>query len=499
MARHRKLPSNEHAEAALLGSIVINAEVIPDILSIARPDDFGESTLREVYEKALDLYDQQRPIDAETLYAAGIDPVLVSRLLDAVPTSHHALEYARQVRSYGDKMRLADITRIGFQRCMNGSEPGEIIQFLQTEIAGVHVQTDHAPALLTTWPEQAPPMTWLFQDMIPTKAICEIDAAGGRGKTWFTQILIASLATSRTLLPAFEPAQIVRTLWLQGEDSDEELHRRYNRLATYYEFQDIDHTRWVEQVRLYTEAMPLFTEDGPTEHFHWLANEVRIWNPALLVIDPRAHFFGGDENDNSQVAQFFALLRALDVTVIISHHASKQRQDFPDSATGRGASAARDAARTVFGLYHLTTTEIKQYRISNPHLYTRLELTKSNYAAMAEEAIYLRRSAGGVLAQVDLDADKRAVDADLLGKMARDLTELLADIPEITKRQVIARNQGKPIRESLAEDYGDFATRKNIERAIDHAIDRNWLYIDAELRRGLGDGYLRKTPLEVPF
>jgi replicative DNA helicase len=100
---------------------------------------------------------------------------------------------------------------------------------------------------------------------------------------------------------------------------------------------------------------------------------------------------------------------------------------------------------------------------------------------------------------LDLYDQQRPIDADLLGKMARDLTELLADIPEITKRQIVARKQGKPIRDALAEIYGDFACRKNIERAIDRAINNNWLYVEAKEARGQVEYYVRKTPLEVPF
>ena len=91
--------------------------------------------------------------------------------------------------------------------------------------------------------------------------------------------------------------------------------------------------------------------------------------------------------------------------VWVNHHTSKEREQQISSASGRGASAGRDAQRVLFGLSGMTMNEVQGFKIHDPHLYVRMENTKSNWTERYSKVIWLKRETGdlgGVLKQVDL-------------------------------------------------------------------------------------------------
>lgn len=128
-------PHSEQAEIALLGSLMLDASVIGDIIGlVSKPEQFYSLTHGEIFRAMLELHNETRAIDlvplAELLKARGVleaaggTEFLVS-LAEAVPSARNAVHYARIV---ADKSRLRRLI----------STAGEIMQmaFGAGEVAG---------------------------------------------------------------------------------------------------------------------------------------------------------------------------------------------------------------------------------------------------------------------------------------------------------------------------------------------------------------------------
>ncbi len=103
-----KLPPQDiEAEKAVLGSILLDPSVTGDVMEILKSRDFYNDSLKKVYNAMEILYDSSEPIDVITvcnvmrsggdLEKVGGD-LFIAQLADSVPTSAHAVQYARVVR-----------------------------------------------------------------------------------------------------------------------------------------------------------------------------------------------------------------------------------------------------------------------------------------------------------------------------------------------------------------------------------------------------------------
>src|SRR5689334_4011434 len=111
----RMMPSNREAEAAVLGSLLIDPEAIASVIDFLQADDFYRESHRLIYEAILTLYRQRQPPDyimivdelerQNRLEAVGGGSYITS-LINGVPTSAHVLYYARIVSRTGVLRRL---------------------------------------------------------------------------------------------------------------------------------------------------------------------------------------------------------------------------------------------------------------------------------------------------------------------------------------------------------------------------------------------------------
>ncbi|GHO72626.1 replicative DNA helicase [Ktedonobacter sp. SOSP1-85] len=108
-------PSNLEAEAALLGSLIIDPEAIGLVADILSPDDFYRQAHSTIYEAILTLYEQQEPADLVTLYdelsrRGKLDDVVnddyITSLVNIVPTSGNVEYYGRIIARTAQARRL---------------------------------------------------------------------------------------------------------------------------------------------------------------------------------------------------------------------------------------------------------------------------------------------------------------------------------------------------------------------------------------------------------
>jgi replicative DNA helicase len=114
-AIERVPPQNLDAETAVLGSMLLDNQIIADIAQFLRKEDFYSPDHQIVYEAMLELFDEQKPVDlvllaealrrSEDLERVGGTAYLVS-ILEKVPSAANAEYYANIVRQASMRRRL---------------------------------------------------------------------------------------------------------------------------------------------------------------------------------------------------------------------------------------------------------------------------------------------------------------------------------------------------------------------------------------------------------
>ena len=102
----RQMPHSPEAEQAGLGSRLIDAECVKDVMDQLRPEDFYLRANREIFETIYSMFVYSKPIDGVTvagemekngLYNDNTRSYLL-QLMEITPTSANVMEYAKIVR-----------------------------------------------------------------------------------------------------------------------------------------------------------------------------------------------------------------------------------------------------------------------------------------------------------------------------------------------------------------------------------------------------------------
>ena len=100
------MPHSPEAEQAVLGSMLIDAECVKDVMDQLRPEDFYLRANREIFETIYSMFVYSKPIDGVTvagemekngLYNDNTRSYLL-QLMEITPTSANVMEYAKIVR-----------------------------------------------------------------------------------------------------------------------------------------------------------------------------------------------------------------------------------------------------------------------------------------------------------------------------------------------------------------------------------------------------------------
>ena len=127
MADPRVPPHSEEAEQSVLGALLLDKDAIVQVADFLVAEHFYKQAHATIYEAMLRLYEQRQPIDLVTvteqlrskkqLKSVGGSAYLTT-LVNGVPTSAHAEEYARIVKAHYIRRELirvgADLTDLGF-------------------------------------------------------------------------------------------------------------------------------------------------------------------------------------------------------------------------------------------------------------------------------------------------------------------------------------------------------------------------------------------------
>jgi len=319
--------------------------------------------------------------------------------------------------------------------------------------------------ILILKPDPPEPLIVYNDAPIMTKGlVAALMAAGGTGKSFFMIQLGYAMAEGGSLGPLHVQGS-QKVLILCGEDGEDELNRRL------WEIGQGSFPSGLHAVSVVGKVGPLMMLDSnnpiKAPAWGWLRETVKNHvGLDVLMLDPKSRFFGLNENDNDHATQWIACLEALsqefNLTILFSHHVSKQRASSLTQDMSRGASAIVDGCRWVTGMTMLSDNAAKRYGIHDPKNYIEFDITKTNYAAQLPQKLIFRRTENGSLeyARLEMDRSKR---------LKRFMYDLLVEDSGRFSRSELKKGEGdcRGFLEAIKEEFPDFNRSRELNKILD--------------------------------
>ncbi|MDK2972802.1 MAG: replicative helicase [Candidatus Sumerlaeota bacterium] len=111
----RSVPCDPDAERAVLGAIILDPEVLPEVARVLKPEDFYEARHQTIFRRLIDLHEASKPIDLtllcdtlrkkNELEAVG-NYIYVAQLVDFIAGTSAAPEHAQLVAEKSTARKL---------------------------------------------------------------------------------------------------------------------------------------------------------------------------------------------------------------------------------------------------------------------------------------------------------------------------------------------------------------------------------------------------------
>ena len=140
------MPHSAEAEQAVLGSMLIDASCIKDVMDQLQPEDFYLRQNREIFETIYHMFIYSRPIDGVTVagemekngtYNEDTRPYLV-QIMEVTPTSANVGEYVRLVREKALLRQVASAAADITAMVQNGGgDAGETLESAEQKVYAI--------------------------------------------------------------------------------------------------------------------------------------------------------------------------------------------------------------------------------------------------------------------------------------------------------------------------------------------------------------------------
>ena len=142
LVSRRVMPHDTAAEQSVIGSVLMDNDVLPDVCDVLTEEDFYDPACREIFRAIHELYREATPVDPVTLTnkmkALGIvseyySAELLAHVVNAVPTSVNVAQYVKIVR---DKSYSRQIIKLTGEATERGYRDDEGIEDLLNLVEG---------------------------------------------------------------------------------------------------------------------------------------------------------------------------------------------------------------------------------------------------------------------------------------------------------------------------------------------------------------------------
>lgn len=232
--------------------------------------------------------------------------------------------------------------------------------------------------------------------------------SGGTGKSMFSLMLHADLATGKDCLGLGIEKTDSKTLYLTIEDPREVLHHRMYNLGKHFEADEIVQIDAFFDLESQSgSVLHLVNERGEINYplMQAIIQQVKQKRYRLITCDTMRRFHGADENlsgpMSSLLSCFEHIAKESGAAVLLIHHMNKGavlNGKGTDAGALRGSSAITDNIRAQFNLMVMTPEQADDFNISESerHKYLTFTDAKSNYKEKNVNH-WLKRTEGGII------------------------------------------------------------------------------------------------------
>jgi hypothetical protein len=246
--------------------------------------------------------------------------------------------------------------------------------------------------------EVIPPREWLLGTTFCKQFTSSLIGTGGVGKTAVRIVQALAVATGRNISGEYVHKR-AKVLFLCFEDGIAELKRRVQAAMIHHKVTDEQVRGWllfatIAGHRLF-EAGPR-GDRVPGTLGSWLRARIDTRHPELIILDPFIKTHGLEENDNSGIDAVCTLLSQIsiehNIAVDYLHHIRKGAAEPGNADAGRGASAAKDAARLARTSTPMSKEDGELFGVSEQDrvALVRLDDGKVNLAPKSPDAMWFR-------------------------------------------------------------------------------------------------------------
>jgi hypothetical protein len=350
----RELPYSLEAERAVLGSVLINPDMMGPVARLIKPEDFYEPEHRAIFSALLGL--NGKPADLvvlvdylrqmDTLDKAGGEGYLVG-LIGEIPTSYRAESYARIVAERAQARRLihaaTEITKLAYY-----GNPQDALGIIQDT---AHNEAERSPSE-TPWSwstlksayEPKEPRRYVVPGLLPMPSLSIVYGTPGSLKTMLLQDLAICVSSGTPWLtslphnPEAKPYPIPQpepVLWIDVDNGLDRLERRFAAMGRAY------HVKEDAPIAYTSFPSPPFAAGDP-KSVQVVLDKVLQDGAKLIVFDNLGTISGGADENSSQMVGVMSGLRQIaelgGCAVVVIHHKSKGTRDRPgDSLRGHSS------------------------------------------------------------------------------------------------------------------------------------------------------------------
>jgi len=249
-------------------------------------------------------------------------------------------------------------------------------------------------------PATPPKREWLHGPHLIRGSVSLLVSPGGRGKSTFLLALALACASGRELLGFHVFGGPLRVLYINAEDSGDELTRRIRAAMIHHTLRDsdLDKLRVMGADRFGLSLMAP-EKSGPTLNVvGWVALETLLEEerPDVLILDPLVSLVGGVSlNDNSAAAllqgRLVKLATQRKLAVMVAHHTAKSRETNTADAA-MGAASFVNLARVSLSLETVSEQDAPKLGIAPWAAQSTLRLvgTKQNLSKPSTDDNFFR-------------------------------------------------------------------------------------------------------------
>jgi AAA domain/Bifunctional DNA primase/polymerase, N-terminal len=250
--------------------------------------------------------------------------------------------------------------------------------------------------------EEIPPRDWAVPGLIMHGHVGLTIAPGGSGKSTL-EVQKALMMATGVPWARWRPRQRERVLLINSEDDYDEMSRRLYAAAQHMRIDQRDLKDWIYLARnpdsiVIAQTDPKTKAVIRTQLYTQLIKTIVENEIGVVVVDPFAETFIGDENSNSEMKwaaiAWREIARVTNAAVQLVHHTRKYAgQMAGDSDAARGGGALVNAARIVSTLFTMTEEEAEKFGIDPEERlkYVRHDDAKANLTLVSGKARWFEK------------------------------------------------------------------------------------------------------------